>query len=280
MHPVAPKPKPKAARARAKAAPRRKAISAKQSGGGGGVGAEYEFTVHGAPAFGEVEFVLRPGQELITDGGALSYMREGVERGTLKVGGLGAMLGRALGGESLFLVKYTGKAGEKVGQRRVTISSAYPGDILALELQPGERAIISRDSFLASSPNVRVTGKLNWRGAFEWGQEEGLVLPQVVNEGPGKGYVWLGSYGNFRKHELADASQVLLVDNGMFLAVKRPVGGTVPYKVTKLGKSFVSSFFGGEGLGMEFRGPDTVYTQSHNFNDLAQLVGSRLPQRD
>ena len=40
----------------------------------------------------------------------------------------------------------------------------------------------------------------------------------------------------------------------------------------------MSSLLGGEGLGMRFDGPATVYTQSHNLNDLAAMIAARLPE--
>jgi uncharacterized protein (AIM24 family) len=207
-------------------------------------------------------------------------MREGVQRGSVEVGGFGKMIGRALGGQSLFLVRYKGLPGfPSDASRSVTFASSTPGDVLHLRMRPGERWTISRDSYLAGSPNVTVSGRLNWRGAFEVGQEEGLVLPSLecaatVSGGPDAGgCAWLASYGRFKRHELL-AGQTLLVDNGLFLACS---SSGSPYKVTRLGKSWTSSLLGGEGLGMQFDGPAIVYTQSHNFNDLAALVASRMP---
>jgi uncharacterized protein (AIM24 family) len=71
----------------------------------------------------------------------------------------------------------------------------------------------------------------------------------------------------------------LLVDNGLFLACVRPAGNSGKlYSIVKLGKTLISSLLGGEGLGMKFQGPATVYTQSHNLNDLAGMIAARLPE--
>lgn len=238
---------------------------------------EYEYTIRGQPAFAELDLMLKPGQKVYTDGGSLSYMREGVERGKLKFGGLGSIFGRTLGGQSVLQVSYTGLP---TGVPRLTLASPYPGDILHLRMQPGTRTIISRGSFVAGSPNVQVNGRLNWRGAFMVGQEEGLVLPELQCAGDeGEGSAWLGAYGGFMRHVL-EPGQIMLVDNGLFLACARPDASKAPYKVVRLGSSLTSSFFGGEGLGMEFSGPCILYTQSHNFNDLVFRVAERLPNQN
>ena len=242
---------------------------------------EYRATVRGAPAFATLEVVLDAGQEICSNAGTLAYMREGVERGKLQASGARSFIGRFLGGQSPFLVKYKGLPGK--GDRLVAFTAPLPGDMLRLDLKKGARVVVSRESYVAGSPSVKVTGKLNWRGFLELGQGEGGVLPELICEGDGGGVAWLGAYGAFQKHDLA-AGQSLLVDNGLFLACMRASGqqavGTEMYEIVKLGKTFVSSLFGGEGLGMKFTGPATVYTQSHNLNELTARIASRLPTSD
>lgn len=215
----------------------------------------------------------------MSNGGSLAYMREGVERGKLEGHGIFGMVKRALGGQSFFLVSYKGLDTPTAASRRVTFSSPVPGDILRLDMTPGARVVVSRESYMAGSPSVNVSGKLNWRGMFEIGQDEGLVLPELKCDGV-PGSAWLGAYGAFQRHDL-QAGNTLLVDNGLFLACVRPAGSTGKlYSVVKLGKSFISSLLGGEGLGMKFEGPAIVYTQSHNLNDLAGMIAARLPSSD
>ena len=215
----------------------------------------------------------------MSNGGSLAYMREGVERGKLESNGIFGMVKRALGGQSFFLVSYKGLDLPTAASRRVTFSSPVPGDILRLDMGVGARVIVSRESYMAGSPSINVSGKLNWRGMFELGQDEGLVLPELKCDGT-PGTAWLGAYGSFQRHDLK-AGNTLLVDNGLFLACVRPTGSSGKlYTVVKLGKSFISSLLGGEGLGMKFEGPATIYTQSHNLNDLAGMIAARLPSSD
>jgi uncharacterized protein (TIGR00266 family) len=250
-------------------------------GGGGGQEPEYAVEITGRPAFSQICVTLRPGQSILANAGALAYMREGVLRGELSVGGVGAAFGRALGGQSFFRMRYTGAPAAADGSgsgdpdRRVTLAPAVPGDVLQLQLLPGQELLVSRESYIAGSPSIKVTGKLNWRGAFVVGQEEGLVLPRLVADEKAGGTVFLAAYGGFTRHDLGEG-QTLLVDNGLFLA-SAALPNQEPYELVKLGRTLVSAVLGGEGLGMLFRGPATLFTQSHNLNDLVGYIADRLP---
>ena len=236
--------------------------------------ADYDATTTGRPGFAELHVNLRPNQVILSNGGSLSYMREGVERGEISsTGGVLGFFGRAFAGQSAFQVSYKGL--DNGGSRSLTFSSSVPGDIMKIEIGPGERFVISREGYIASSENIKVTGTLNWRGIFAIGQEEGFVLPELVNESNKVGCAWLASYGSITRHELHNAEETLIVDNGLFLAVH--VVSDPIYTLVKMGKSIISSFFGGEGIGMMFRGPVVVFTQSHNLNDLAGQIAARLP---
>lgn len=109
-------------------------------------------------------------------------------------------------------------------------------------------------------------------GILGVGQEEGLFLPTVTtNANPGT--VWIGGYGSFERHDLVSPDDTMIVDNGIFLACPNYMS----YQVVQLGRSWFSSLAGGEGLGMQFKGPGIVYTQSKNFNEFAAFMSKQLP---
>lgn len=237
---------------------------------------DYEFTIPENTSFGELNFQLKPNQSIISDGGSMSYMREGVERGKLSDSGNGGLfsgIGRLFSGQSTFMVSYTGL---EQGDSNIVFASTYPGDILHLTLKPEEELIISRGSFLACSPNMEVSGKMNWRGLIDFGQEEGGVLPKITNKSSKPGHVWLGTYGRYKKHEIQEGES-LLVDNGLFLSSLTSANNNDPiYTLVNLGRTITSTIFGKEGMGMKFSGPRTVYTQSHNFNSLVAEIARVL----
>ena len=233
----------------------------------------YRYEVRGGPAFAEVVVTLAKGQKIVADGGALQWLRSPVLRGEWQLGGVLKAIGRALGGESLTQNVYeVDPAAPEGATGQVCFASPFPGDALCVTLREGVPWTLSRGAYLASSPNVRVSGKLNWRGLLPFGQEEGAVLPTVVAK-DGPGCVFVGAYGGHQVHDLRDG-ETLMVDNGLFLAAD---GDGAQYELVKMGRTLMSSFLGGEGLGMMFRGPCRVHTQSRNFNDLVAQVAYRLP---
>lgn len=229
--------------------------------------------VVGRPGFAEVVVTLQPRQQVQADGGALQWMRGGVTRGELKVEGVASAFGRLFGGESVFMNVYEGIESEVAEQRKVCFASPFPGDILSVKLKPGQAIKVSRGAYIASTADVRVSGALNWRGILPFGQEEGLVLPTLQASENADGMVFIGAFGSHQRHDLKEGDE-LLIDNGLFLACPE----NVDYKIVQLGRSLLSSFLGGEGLGMQFMGPCTVYTQSRNFNDFVAQIAMQLPQ--
>jgi len=255
----------------------------KKIGGGSLEGIDLEYTTvisNSGGGFAQLVFFLKPDQHVISDGGNLAYIREGVNLGKTTDsanGGVISALGRMFSGESIFLVKYMGLGGEfTVDQRKLCLASAYPGDVLPLRVGKDEQLIMNRGSFIAASPNIDVSGSLNWRGIFELGQEEGAVLPRAKCVHGEYGLLWMGSYGSFDRHDL-EKGQSIIVDNGLFLAAfKTAQTDQKPYELVNMGDSIFSTVLGGEGLGMKFVGPQVVFTQSHNFNNLVGEVQSRI----
>jgi uncharacterized protein (TIGR00266 family) len=238
----------------------------------------YNYEITGGQAFAELIVQLNPGQRIMADAGALQFMREGVERGSAKLGGGGGLskiLGaatRVAAGESAFQVQYRAKNDASSDEsRRLALASSLPGNVLAIEMRPGESYKLSRGAFLACSHCVKISGKLNWRGAITVGQDQGIVLPVAKCEGNDAGTLFVSSYGSYVKHTLREGES-LLVDNGLFLACP----GDVTYEVVTLAGSLTSALLGGEGLGMKFSGPCTIFTQSRNVNDLAAQIASRI----
>lgn len=202
---------------------------------------------------------LANGQSVNTSPGALVYMRGDIQKGQVNLGSIGSAFARSFGSQDFFLTKYSG--GPNGGT--VAFSLSFPGDIVQIVLKPNESYRISKGCFLACSDNVVVSATTQIKGIIGVGQDEGVILPLVTNKGDVDGVVWLGGFGSFERHDLRDASDTLVVDNGIFLACPN----TMSYKLVQLGRSLWSSLAGGEGFGMEFRGPGVVYTQSKNFNE-------------
>lgn len=219
-----------------------------------------------------IVFNLPEGKTIQADNGTLLYVKGGYSfdaKTPIKGGGFLDFLGsaktiakRVSAGESAFLKEYTGPG-------IVALGSPLPGDVTMLTIYPGQTYYLSKDTFIAATSNVVLEGAFGgFMGSLVG---EGAVLPTVATKDSSIGYVWIGGYGTFEKHELA-SNESIIINNGLFLASTRKY-----VKTTKLGKNLIKAALG-EGLGLEFQGQCTVYTQSKNSEALIQYIQQRLPK--
>jgi uncharacterized protein (AIM24 family) len=66
-----------------------------------------------------------------------------------------------------------------------------------------------------------------------------------------------------------------IVDTGHIVAFDE----TLNFKLSKAGKSWLSSLLGGEGLVCRFQGQGTVWCQSHNAPSFGKTLGPKLRPR-
>ncbi|MCI5144481.1 MAG: AIM24 family protein, partial [Candidatus Electrothrix sp. AR3] len=88
----------------------------------------------------------------------------------------------------------------------------------------------------------------------------------------GSGKVVINSFGEIYPIEV-DGEYI--VDTGHIVAFNE----TLNFDITKAGKSWISSFLGGEGLVCKFKGKGTVWCQSHNATGFGQTLGPMLRSR-
>jgi uncharacterized protein (AIM24 family) len=220
-----------------------------------------------------IVFKLPANQSVVADSASLLYLKDGIQKGEMAFGSKNesagqkmlGFFGRSLSGETAILQKYTGPG-------TVALGGALPGDVMMMKISPGQTHFLSQGAFIACTENVRISGGFNMLGVFAIGQEEGPVLPTATVIDSNPGYIWIGGYGAFEKHDL-QSGESMLVNNGLFLACDKRYDS-----VETLGKSMMSSLFG-EGLGMRFNGPCTLHTQSKDINDLVSYVSQRLPKQ-
>lgn len=232
----------------------------------GGDSTALKMQIVGAPGSNYLLIDLYPGQTILTSPGSLIYLRGDVEKGVVEVGGIGKAFARALGGQDLVLTKYRGNGNGNGG--RIALGAALPGDIIAIDLAPHHEIIVSRGSFLCCTEGLEVTATTRAQGILGVGQQEGFILP-VIRAGESGGRVWLCAYGTFERIDL-EVNEVAVLDNGTFLACP----ASLNYQVVRLGKTLLSSLAGGEGLGMQFTGPASLYIQSKNINDFYAIISN------
>lgn len=205
------------------------------------------------------------GEHITAEGGAMISMSGdmAVETTTHKKGKGGVLKGikRMLSGESFFLNHFT--AGSNGGE--VLLAATLPGDMQEYELFD-ERLILQSGSYVASSPGVDMD--MGWQGFKSIFSGERMFWLNIS----GRGKVVFNSFGAIYPVEV-DGEYI--VDTGHIVAFNE----TLKFKISKAGKSWLSSFMGGEGLVCKFEGKGTVWCQSHNPSSFGRKLGPKLKSK-
>jgi uncharacterized protein (TIGR00266 family) len=218
--------------------------------------------VRHAPSFAAARIVLGPSESVSVESGAMMASSSGVAADAKAEGGMLRSLKRAaLGGESLFVTRFT--AGPEGGW--VDVAAHLPGDIHVTELR-GDAVALTKGSWLCSAADVKLDTK--W-GGFKnlFGGEGGFIIHAA-----GTGTVVASCYGATDRVELAQGEE-LIVDSGHVVAFDPSIG----MELVKAAKGFVKSAKTGEGLVFRFVGPGWVLTQTRNPGALITWLTEVLP---
>ncbi len=220
--------------------------------------------VHG-PGNSAARVQLKPDEVVTAEGGAMISMSGDMDVKTTThkkgKGGLLKAAKRLLAGESFFINHFT--ASSKGGE--VLFASTLPGDMLLRDLED-ENLIVQGGSWVCSEPGIEID--LGWQGFKSLLSGEGMFWLHLN----GTGRVVLNSFGAIYPIEV-DGEHI--VDTGHIVAFEE----TLDFSLSKAGKSWVSSFLGGEGLVCKFKGRGTVWCQSHNASSFGHAIGPRLKPR-
>lgn len=223
-----------------------------------------------------VEIELDPGETVIAEAGAMTYMEEGINFETKmgdgsnpEQGFMGKLFSagkRMFTGESLFTTHFTHQGH---GKSHVAFSAPFPGNIVALDMsQLGDKITCQKDSFLCAALGTSIDIAFNRKlGAGLFGGE-GFILQSI--EGDGMAFIQAG--GTVIQKELNN--QTLRVDTGCLVGFT----GGIDYDIERAG-NLKSMMFGGEGLFMAtLSGTGTVWLQSLPFSRMADRILSHAPQ--
>ena len=125
---------------------------------------------------------LEAGESVVCQNGAMTWMSPNMKMET-KGGGIGKIFGRMLTGESLFQNIYTAEGGPGM----ISFGSSCPGEIFALDMQPGMTIVAQKHAFLASAQTVTFETFFQKKVGAGFFGGEGFFNTRVT--GPGR--VWL-----------------------------------------------------------------------------------------
>ena len=204
-----------------------------------------QYEIKGTP-FPAVICHLQDGEQMITEGGGMSWMTPNMVMETTTNGGLGKAFGR------LF-----------------SFTSCCPGNIRAVEIHPGQSVICQKSAFLASTPGVNMSiyfKKALGAGLFGG---EGFIMQKFE----GEGVLFVELDGSTVEYEL-QAGEQLVLDTG-HLAI---MDGTCSMDIQTV-KGAKNIFFGGEGLfNTIVTGPGKIVLQTLPVNKLALELYRYMPQ--
>jgi len=220
-----------------------------------------------------VEIELDPGESVVAEAGAMTYMESSIKMDTILGDGsnqdegkglMGKLVGagkRALTGESIFMTVFQNIGTEK---SHVAFAAPYPGKIIPVEIREfGNSIICQKSAFLCAAKGVSVNLHLQKKIGAGFFGGEGFIMQKLS----GDGMVFLHAGGTILKKELK-LGETLRLDTGCLVAMSE----TVEYDV-QFASDIKSGIFGGEGLFLAtLTGPGHVWLQSLPFSRMADQV--------
>jgi uncharacterized protein (TIGR00266 family) len=222
-----------------------------------------------------VEVELDPGETVIAEAGAMTYMEEGIDFQTKMGDGSNPDQGvmsklfsagkRMITGESIFTTHFTNHGHAK---RRVAFAAPYPGNIVALNMaQLGERIVCQKDAFLCAALGTKVDITFNRRLGSGLFGGEGFILQELT----GDGMAFIQAGGTVIEKKLN--GETLRVDTGCLVGFTNGID----YDIQRAG-NLKSMVFGGEGVFLAtLRGTGTVWLQSLPFARMADRIIANAP---
>ena len=203
---------------------------------------------------------LDPGETMITESGAMSWMTPNMKMET-SGGGVGKILGRAFSGENLFQNRYTAQGGEGM----IAFASSFPGSIRAFQIAPGQEIVAQKKAFLASTSGVDLSVFFQRKVGAGLVGGEGFIMQKLS----GQGLAFLEFDGFVKEYDLQPGQQ-MVIDTGYLAAMTATCSidiQTVP--------GLKNIFLGGEGIfNTVVTGPGHLWLQTM---PVPQLAGSLLP---
>ena len=209
---------------------------------------------------------LAPGESIISEAGAMSWMSPNMQMETVG-GGVGKAFGRMFSGESLFQNRYTAMGGSGT----IAFASSFPGAIRAIEIDPLHPIVVQKRGFLAADPGVELSVFFRKKVASGLFGGEGFIMQKIS----GHGIAFVEIDGSTVEYDLApgeklisSTGQVAIMDASCSMDIQ-----TV--------KGVKNVLFGGEGLfNTVITGPGHVVMQTMPLSNFAGAIASMMPSKN
>jgi uncharacterized protein (TIGR00266 family) len=208
------------------------------------------------PEFSVLKVKLANGEQVYAEPGAMIYMRGNIEVESEVYGGIKkALLRKFLGGESIFLNRYTALE----DNAEIGFAPVLPGEIAYIELSSAPY-IVQKTAYLAHHGNVNI--EIAWKGLKGFIAEDEFFYLKLS----GTGGAWVWAYGALETVDLKPGEEII-VDTSYLVAFE----DTISWEVSTVGKSLKTKILSGEGFVMKLRGPGKVILQTRSLPTLLQM---------
>ena len=222
------------------------------------------YEIQGAP-YPVAVLNMDGGENVICQSGAMVWMSPNMKMQT-SGGGIGKMFSRALSGESLFQNTYTAEGGPGM----IAFASTCPGDLLAIDLQPGQSIVAQKTAFLASASTVSYEMFFQKKIGAGFFGGEGFIMQKFS----GSGLLLLEIDGSVVTYDLAPG-ETMLVDTGNLAACDAPC--TIDIETVK---GVGNALLGGEGFfHTKVTGPGKIWLQTMPLVNFANEIAKFIPSK-
>lgn len=214
-----------------------------------------KYEIKGSP-FPAAICYLEAGEQLITEGGGMSWMSPNIKMETTTNGGLGKAIGRAFSNEKMFQNRYT-----SVGSNgMISLTSSFPGEIKAIEINQGDEIICQKSSFLASTPGVNMSVFFRKKLSTGLFGGEGFIMQKFS----GSGLLFIEIDGTPIEYDL-QAGEQIVIDTGHLVMMSSSCKMDV-----KTISGMKNILLGGEGIfNTVVEGPGKIILQTMPVTRLA-----------
>ena len=207
---------------------------------------------------------LEAGEQMLTEGGGMSWMSPNMQMETTSNGGVGKALGRMFAGEKLFQNIYTAQGGPGM----IAFASSFPGSIKPFQITPGNDMICQKSAFLAGEMGVQLSVAVNKKIGSGFFGGEGFIMQRLS----GKGIAFAEFDGHVVEYDL-EAGQQLVVDTGHLAAMS----ASCKMEIRSV-PGVKNMLFGGEGIfNTVIYGPGKVWLQTMPICNMAGALIPYLP---
>ncbi|MEO8745106.1 MAG: TIGR00266 family protein [Candidatus Dormiibacterota bacterium] len=217
-----------------------------------------------------LELSMQPGEKVFAESGQLGWMSMSLQMETSHTaggqqGGLFGALGRAVAGGTFFMTEYTAVGGPGL----LAFAAKLPGQVLPMEIAPGQGYMVHRHGFMCATPGVQFSIGFQQRlGAGVFGGS-GFRMQRLQ----GQGQAWVELHGEVVVYDL-QAGNTLRVHPGHVGMFQE----SVQFNITTV-PGIQNMFFGGSGLFLAtLTGPGRVWLQSMTMQHLAHSIAEYLPK--